>query len=126
MCDCSCVCVPDNLSEVLLRLMRGDSIRLQIPLINLVSSARLAHANEFPKRIAASVTGERKSSLCKANEAWVLKRTMNDLKMPFDGFADRQARLLFERDDEADSSQSETDFIQIVLSNFGVEHFGMR
>lgn len=60
---CASVCLPDNLSEVLLRLMRGDSIRLQIPLINLVSSTRPVHANELHKCIAAPVSAEKGNSL---------------------------------------------------------------
>ncbi len=61
--------------------MRGDSIRLQIPLINVVSSIRLVHSNELPKCIAASVSEEKENKVCmKGNEAWVLKITMNGLK----------------------------------------------
>lgn len=81
MCACVSVCVPENLSEVLLRLMRGDHIRLQIPLINLVGFIRLVHANELPKSIAVPVSVEKENKVCvRENEAWVLKRTMNDLK----------------------------------------------
>lgn len=60
---CVFVCLPDNLSEVLLRLMKGDCIRLQIPLINLVSSTSLLNANELLKCIATPVSGRQKKSV---------------------------------------------------------------
>lgn len=58
-----CLCEPDNLSEVLLRLMRGDSIRLQIPLINLVRSTCLLHANEFLKCVTVSEAKENRAGM---------------------------------------------------------------
>lgn len=57
--------------------MRGDSIRLQIPLINLVSSTRLVHANELSKCIAVHVSVEKENKVCiKGNEAWVVKKEL--------------------------------------------------
>lgn len=51
---CVSLGVPDNLSEVLLKLMRGDSIRLQTPLINLSRSSCIVHANDLFKCVTGA------------------------------------------------------------------------
>lgn len=56
--------VPDNLSEVLLKLMRGDSIGLQTPLINLSRSSCIVHANELFKCVTGAVPSEREKRMC--------------------------------------------------------------
>lgn len=56
---CLSLGVPDNPSEVLLKLMRGDSIRLQTPLINLSRSSCIVHANELFKCVTGAVPSER-------------------------------------------------------------------
>lgn len=65
-----------SVSGLLLRLMRGDSIGLHIPLINLVSSTCLVHADELPTCNAACVCvcvcQRRKKIKCVWSE-WVLK-----------------------------------------------------
>lgn len=55
--------VPDNLSEVLLKLMRGDSIRLQTPLINLSRSSCIVHANDLFKCVTGAVPSEREKRM---------------------------------------------------------------
>ena len=57
--------VPDNLSEVLLKLMRRDSIRLQTPLINLSRSFCIMHANDLFKCATGAVPSEREKSVFK-------------------------------------------------------------
>lgn len=70
ICMGACVSlgVPDNLSEVRLKLMRGDSVRLQTPLINLSSSSCIVHANELFKCVTRAIPSGREKSA----EDWVL------------------------------------------------------
>ncbi|KAI9522100.1 hypothetical protein NQZ68_039543 [Dissostichus eleginoides] len=57
---------------------KGDSIRLQIPLINPVSSTRLVHANELPKRISACVLAENENKVCIKEMRLRLKKKRTD------------------------------------------------
>lgn len=78
ICMGACVSlgVPDNLSEVLLKLMRGDSIRLQTPLINLSRSSCMVHANELFKCVTGAVPSERQKRVClNFFKDWVLNWT---------------------------------------------------
>lgn len=77
ICMWACVSlgVPDNLSEVLLKLMRGDSIGLQTPLINLSRSTCTMHANELFKYVTGAVP-----SCLNSIEDWILNWTERTMK----------------------------------------------
>lgn len=81
MWACASLGVPDNLSEVLLKLMRGDSIRLQTPLINLSRSTSTMHANELFKCVGGALPSKRQKGMClNSIEDWVLNWTKRTIR----------------------------------------------
>lgn len=83
ICMWACVSlgVPDNLSEVLLKLMRGGSIRLQTPLINLSRSTSTMHANELFKCVGGAEPSKRQKGMrLNSIEDWVLNLTKRTIR----------------------------------------------